>query len=1056
MSPIPKKGMLAWMAQNPVAANLLMLFLVLGGLAGALTTKQEVFPEFEIDLVTVSVPYPGASPLEVEQGINLAIEERLRSLDGVKEVRSNAYESMGVIRVELLRGANPDQVLADVKGEVDRVTTLPQETEEPVINLIRLRRDVVSLVISGDQPLSTLHEIGERARMDLLAKKGVTQVDMSGIPPLEISVEIDREQLEQHELTLRQVADTIAQSSLELAAGGLETANGELLVRVADRRQRGHELASLVVKTSLSGGEVTLGEIATITDGFEDRDRYAFFNGKPAVRLTAYRVGDQTPKGVAKTVRDYADKLRKDLPGNIEVSIWSDKSEVLQARIDLLAKNALMGSFLVLGILALFLDLRLAFWVALGIPISFLGSFLFLSPSDVSINMITLFAFIVTLGMVVDDAIVVGERIFSLISEGIPGQKAAIQAAQELAAPISFAIFTSVAAFAPMLFVPGVMGKIFKMIPTVVIAVLLISLLESFLILPAHLSHTHRQERPRFWIARVFLAMQTLVNQGLAWVTTWFYRPLLKLCLRYRYITMALGVCLLIGTAGVVKSGRVPFNFFPQLAGNEVRFEVQLPYGAPIQETKNIQTQVEKALNKTLNEYQAQDKQRGIFTDLGAATMIGGDRGGAEGSHFLSVRVLLVPSDERDFDSDTFAKSWEKNAGTIVRADAVLVSAATGPGAGSAISLLLSHPDNEVLNEVSVKAEQLLRDFPQLNNISNQYSSGKPQMSYSLDPSARALGLTASNVARQLRDSFYGAQAIREQRGRNELKIMVRLPEHQRSSEYDLENLRIQTPAGAKVKLGEVAQLTRGRAATSIMRENGHRTLTVSAELKAGVKSPRPVLDALNAGKLDELKKAYPGLEISFSGAQREQAETFGSLQVGLVLALFAIYALLAIPFRSYIQPVIIMAVIPFGIVGAVLGHILLGYSLSMLSIMGMVALSGVVVNDSIVLIDAVNRRRAAGDLATQALITGSISRIRPILLTSLTTFFGLAPMLSETSVQARFLIPMAISLGYGVLFATVVVLVCVPAMYLIVDDLQRGLRALTKLASQDPQAPAE
>lgn len=1037
------------MAKNPVAANLFMLLLILGGIFGALTTKQEVFPEFDLDIIYVGVSYPGASPVEVEQGINLAIEERVRSVDGVKRVKSNASEGRASITIEVLSGADANQVLADVKGEVDRVTTLPSDAEEPEVSLLRNRRTVLSLIISGDQSLKSLHSMAERARLELLAKKGVTQVELRGVPRLEIAVEVPRAQLERHGLSLEGIAQTIRDSSLDLAAGGIDTARGELLVRVAERRKEGHQLEEILIKSSTQGTELRLGDIAVIKDGFEEQDQFTYFNGYPAVRLTAYRVGNQTPRGVSEVVRTYADELREQLPENISVTIWSDQSEVLQDRIDLLAKNAVMGSILVLVILALFLDLRLACWVALGIPVSFLGSFLFLSPSDFSINMITLFAFIVTLGMVVDDAIVVGERVYTLIDEGHPAHEAAILAGKELLVPISFAIFTSVAAFAPMLFVPGVMGKIFKMIPTVVISVLLISLVESFLILPAHLSHTRKRERPRYWISRRIADLQELVNTILNWTTRVLYQPFLRLCLRFRYITIALGLSLIIFTAALVGSGKIPFNFFPTLEGDVVRCEVQLPYGAPIEETRRVNQQVESALKRTLAAYNAEEKHRGILVKLGESFFLGGNRNGSQGSHLMSSEAFLVSSGDRDFGAEDFARRWEEEIGVIPRAEAVLVSAAAGPGAGQAVALQLTHPDNEVLTKVSIDVEQMLRDFPQLTNISNEYSSGKEQLSYTLRPKARTLGLTASSVARQLRSAFFGAQAIREQRGRNELRIMTRLPAQERVSEYDLEQLKIRSPQGVNVRLGEVVELSRGRAATSILRENGQRTLVVGAELKAGVKSPRPVLDALKGGKLDELRQAYPGLKVSFAGAQREQAEAFSSLGMGMGLAFFAIYALLAIPFKSYVQPLIIMAVIPFGLVGAVWGHSLLGYTLSIMSLFGMVALSGVVVNDSIVLIDAVNRRRSEGEHATPALVNGASSRIRPILLTSLTTFFGLSPMLAETSVQARFLIPMAISLGYGVLFATFIVLVCVPALYLMVEDSRRCLDWIKEVLSE-------
>lgn len=1042
-APLSSQSALGWMASNSVAANLLMLFLLVGGLVGLLTTKQEVFPEFELDLITVSVPYPGASPFEVEQGIVLAVEERIRGIDGVKRVSSSSGEGSGHVYAELLRDADSDQALADIKAEVDRIQTFPAEAEEPIVSIAKDRRQVVSLIISADQDLQTLHELAEQARADLLRDGKVTQVDVSGLAPLEISVEISRESLQRYGLTLEGVAQTIRGASLELAAGGVDTPGGEVLLRVADRRRRGHELRDIVLAGTAQGGELRLGDIATIRDGFEEQDRYSYYNGRPAVRVTAYRVGDETPSGVSKVVNAYVKELKQRLPESIEVTTWDDDSEILDARIDLLTRNAVMGFFLVIGILALFLDLRLALWVALGIPISFLGSFLMLGSMDVSINMVSLFAFIVTLGMVVDDAIVVGERIYSLVEEGLPAHRAAITAAHELLAPVTFAILTSVVAFAPMFFVPGVMGKIFRVLPAVVISVLLISLVESFLILPAHLSHSRGSQKRKYLILKIIGWLQDRVAWFLEFNIQKIYDPVLRVCLRFRYIAVSVAVALMLVTLGWVASGYVPFNFFPKLAGDIVVADVQLPYGAPLQETREAQRKLERALQKTLKEFEAEDALRGSFTRLGSGNPAHRSLVGKHGSHLVGVEAAFVPSDERGFDTQSFGQAWLKNIPSIPRAESVEVTAEMGPGAGEAVALQLTHPDNEVLAQISSEVEVILAGFSELNNIKNQYSSGKPQFSYQLRPEAKSLGLSANEVARQLRSAFYGAESIREQRGRNEIRIVTRLPPDERRSEYDLEQMRIRTPQGGEVPLREVVELKRGRSATAILREDGRRTITVSGELADGIKSPRPVLDALKGGILDKLREKHPRLEIEFVGAQREQADAFRSLGIGQGLALLVIYGLLAIPFRSYIQPAVVMAVIPFGVVGAVLGHIYAGYSLSIISAFGIVALSGVVVNDSIVLIDAVNRRRAAGDSAFDAIITGGKARFRPILLTSLTTYFGLVPMLAESSVQARFLIPMAVSLGYGILFATVVVLVLVPAIYMIVEDLQ----AMTKSA---------
>jgi multidrug efflux pump subunit AcrB len=1047
-----RKGALAWMAGNSVAANLLMFMLLLGGVLGLIFTKQEVFPEFSLDTVTVTVAYPGASPSEVEQGIALAVEERVRGLDGVKHVRSSSGENVGTVTIELLRGANPETVLADVKNEIDRIATFPEESEKPVVSLAKNRRQVVSLILSGDQELQVLNDLAEKARGALLEREGITQVEIEGVAPMEISIEVSRETLDRYGLTLEKIAQEISRSSIDLAAGGIDTRNGEVLLRVADRRKAGHELESIIVRGSKVGGEVRLGDIATISDGFEDQDRFSYFNGKPAIRLTAYRVGDETPTAVSATVRDFANELRQQLPPEISVNIWNDDSEGLRDRISLLGRNAVAGFFLVLVTLALFLDLRLALWVALGIPTSFLGSFLVLGTSDLSINMITLFAFIVTLGMVVDDAIVVGERAYSLAEEGYRPIDAAIMAAKEMLVPITFAILTSIAAFAPMLFVPGTMGKIFRMIPVIVISVLSISLLESFLILPAHLSHRRHGGASKYVVFRAIEHLQAQVSRGLAWFSLRIYRPTVQKIIVYRYIALALALALLIATAGAVKAGLVPFNFFPELEGDVIRAQATLPYGAAIESTREVQREIERALATTIDDFGGESAVRGSFTRLGEGSATGGPGGGAgaKGSHLVSVEVALLPSHERSFGAEAFALAWRQSLPEMPQVESIKISSAAGPGAGAPVAIQLIHPDHERLAEISIETEKILREYTELKNVKNEHSSGKSQVSFHLLPDARSLGVSAGDVASQLRSAFFGAEAIREQRGRNELRIVARLPKDERRSEHDLESMMIRTANGSRVPLHYVASLERGRAATTILREDGQRTITVSGELAEGVPSAQGVLNDLNTRVFPELKAKYPRLEVELVGAQREQADAFKALGVGLIVAIFSIYALLAIPFRSYVQPIIIMTVIPFGVVGAVAGHVIEGYSLSIMSMFGIIALSGVVVNDSIVLIDAVNRLRSEGWEKFEAVVEGGFTRIRPILLTSLTTYFGLAPMISETSVQAKFLIPMALSLGYGILFSTVTVLFLVPAIYIIVEDMRSGWRRLVSIVAGD------
>ena len=1050
------RGVIGWMASNTVAANLLMFVVFFGGLIGLSQLKVEVFPEFSLDAITVSVPYPGASPEEVEQGIVLAIEEAVRGLDGVKRVTSTAAEGAGAVTIELLLDADPDRVLSDVKGEVDAITSFPEDAEEPLVSLVSTRREVISLILSGDVDRMTLHRLAERTRAELLASPEITQVETSGLPPLEVSIEIPRETLEKYGLTLDDVALQIKAASLELPAGGVDTAGGEILVRLSDRRRTGAEFADIVLRSTASGARLRLGDIATINDGFAETDQAAYFEGRPAVRVTAYRVGSETPSSVATAVKTYAEGLKDTLPETIHVDVWADDSEILEGRIKLLMDNARVGLVLVFVILALFLELRLAFWVALGIPISFLGSFLLLPVMGVSINMVSLFAFIITLGLVVDDAIVVGENAYARREQGMDWLQASVLGAREMLVPVTFAILTTVAAFSPLLLVPGFSGKIFGLIPKVVIAVLLISLAESFLILPAHLAHT--SDKAPGLLRRLAEPPRRAVGAWLERFTDRRYRPLLRQAVANRYLTVAIAISTFAVTVGMMASGTVPFSFFPKLEGDQVAVSVRLPYGAPLERTELAREAVEDALSRTL---QAQDWAplvEGVYTTVGQLAS-GGGPGGASiqtGSHLLSVNVQLVESEARDISSADFAAAWEENIPSLPGVDAISVSSSFGPGAGAAVDVQLSHPDVEVLARVSEEVEAELRAYDSLKDVLNGYSAGKEQLDFSLREQGRNLSLSGNDVARQVRAAFYGAEALREQRGRSEVKVMVRLPRDQRTSEYDIEQLRVRTPGGGFVPLQYVAETTRNRAPTAISREEGRRIVNVSAELAPGVPSAQETINALNAELFPRLRAQYPQLSISLVGAQREQGETFASLGRNYLFALFAIYALLAVPFKSYTQPFIIMSAIPFGIVGAVMGHAMMGYELSIISMMGIVALTGVVVNDSLVLIDAANGARAEGMGPAEAILYACTRRLRPILLTSATTFLGLAPMILETSVQARFLIPMAISLGFGVMFSTFITLLLVPALYLILEDAMRLLGRLRPAAPPTALSPAE
>lgn len=1030
-----RKGAIAWMAQNPVAANLMMALLIIGGLVLSGQVRQEVFPEFKLDMVSITVPYPGASPAEVEQGIVLAVEEAVRGLDGVKRVTAKASEGSGSVTAELMLGEDTNKVLSDIKNAVDRLTSLPEDAERPTVSLMSNRSEVISVILSGPVTQGMLRTLAERVRDDLLQDPNITHAELFGAPAKEITIEVPKANLQAYDLTLEQVAGTVGQTALELAGGAVKTAGGEVLLRTSERRDEAAEFANIPVLSAETGTRIRLDDIADVRDDFAETDESATFQDLPAVMVKVYRTGDQTPIEVADAVKAHVAELRQELPESVAISTWFDWSLIYRGRIDLMLRNAQLGLILVLVCLGLFLELRLAFWVTMGIPISFLGAVLLMPASDVSINMISLFAFIITLGMVVDDAIVVGENIYELRNKGHSPVKAAIEGVSQVATPVTFSIATTITAFMPMFFVPGFMGKFMRVVPIIVTTVLALSLFESLFILPAHLAHL-KEPKEGGWYARIHGAQQR-VSRGLERFIQRFYAPLLAATLRRRFLAMCVGLAIMISMVGVVGGGRIGFRFMPAIDGDLVIASVELPFGSPVSSTLRIQKRLLETANEVIEENGGDSLARGVFGQVGqlrpAQPMPGGNSG-AGGPHLSNVQVYLQDPEGIPIPVREFVEKWRERIGTIPEAKTFTLTADSGPSAGSPVDVELVHDDPAVLEAAGPMLAAKLRDYAGVYDIEDGVSTGKPQLDLRLRDEGTSLGLTVGDIARQVRSAFYGAEALRQQEGRDEVRVLVRLPRQERESIYDAEELLIRTPEGAEVPLREVAFIDRSRSPPVIERTEGRRVIHVKANVLEDVTTPGVVLDSINTNVLPELQAQFPGLTWTFSGEKREQTDSVEALKSGAVLAAIGIFALLAIPFRSYIQPVIVMAAIPFGIVGAILGHLIMGYNLSMISIMGIIALSGVVVNDSLVLIDAANRNARGGMTPREAIQAAGVRRFRPIMLTSLTTFLGLMPMITETSVQARFLIPMAISLGFGVLFATFIILLLVPALYLTIE----------------------
>jgi len=1027
-SPETSKGAIAWMAGHSVAANLIMLTCLIGGFIFLQNIKQELFPVFEVDTVEVEVVYPGASPEEVESGIILAVEEAVSALDGLDEVTSTAYQGLAVVEVKALTGADLQKLAQDVQSEVDRITSFPEDAEKPQITLLSNKRIVLSVVLYGDAAPASLHELAEQLRDQLLQDPGITQVDLSGVRPLEISIEVPLENLRRYNISLEELASRLRDASVDLPGGYIKAQSGEILIRVKERRDFGREFARLPVITNDDGSQVLLEQIATIDDGYRDTDYYATYNGKPAVMINVYSVGDQTPIQVSKTVRSYLDQIKPSLPTGIELTVRRDRSEIFAQRIDLLLRNSAMGLSLVMVMLALFLEFRLAFWVMMGIPISFMGSFILLPFFDVSINMISLFAYLICLGIVVDDAIVVGENVYHYRQMGLSPLKAAVKGARDMAMPVTFSILTNIATFMPLYFIPGTDGKVFRVIPLVVCTVFAVSLFESVFVLPAHLAH--QKEKKRRGLGAFLHARQQDFSTAFSnWVKN-RYSPFLCFVLSYRYLTLAIAIAVLALTISFAVSGRMGMEMFPKLESDYARATLTMPYGMAVEKTDAVaQRMLQSAWQTAAETGKEKELVQGIFTEIGSG-----------GSHKALMTVYLAPPEVRDkiMGTAAFTKRWRELTGEITGIKSLrFESDAGGPGSGNAITIELNHRDLDVLQRASRELANGLEGYPLVNDVDDGFTPGKEQLDFTLLPEGKSLGFTAREVARQIRNSFYGAEVLRQQRGRNELKIMVRLPEAERISKYHVDELMLLSPGGKEVPLRDVAQITRGRAFTDIARRNGRRVVQVQCDVTPRSKAGE-IINDLQETVLPQLTANYPGLRYSFEGRQADMRKNMSNLKISFMLALLVVFALLAIPFRSYIQPLIVMVAIPFGIIGAIFGHLLLGYSLSIMSLLGIVALSGVVVNDSLVLVTRANElRKEQGGTALQIIQAASAQRFRPIILTTVTTFGGLAPMIMETSRQARFLIPMAISLGFGVLFATIISLVLVPSLYLIIDDIK-------------------
>lgn len=1035
------KKLIAWFVENHVTANLLMLFVLLLGLFSAIGAKVEIFPETQGDKVTVTVLYPGASPEEVEDGVVKKIEEAVSGLDGVKEITSYISEGVARVEIEAIEGWDIDKLFDDVKSEVNRIETLPEEAERPVIKKLVFKTPVLNVAVYGDVPLRVLKDYAERIKDDITRLPHVTEAEVYGTSNPVIAIEIPEENLRKYNLTLSDVASIVRRWSIDLGGGEIKETSGYILLRAKGKRYTAPEYRDVVLISRPDGTKVRLSDIATVRETFEEPEKGSRFNGRPAVGILVYRVGEENALKVASDVKGYVSSMASRLPQGIHLAIYGDSSEVLKERLGLLLKNMAYGMVLVVVVLGVFLNRRLSFWITMGIPVAFAFGLSLLPFYGISINMISLFAFIMVLGIVVDDAIVIGESVFRKREGGMPASQAATEGTMEVAVPVIFSVLTTIAAFWPLLLGTGVIGKVIKNIPIVVIAVLLGSLLEALLVLPSHLARSKIKGK-----------REGLASYYLKAFVEGYFRSALTLLLRWRYVTVATGLFMLLLFLGLWAGGRIEFTFFPKVESDTMTCEITMPPGTPYSETIKVLERVERAAVRAAKKAERSRKEgsepliRYIYTIVGAHIPMGHRASPAplpSGSHVGQVIVQLIGAEKRETLSTTEVLNlWRKEVGEVEGAESVRFYSEVF-SAGKAVAFDLSMDDKRKLHRAVEELKRWIKTYPGVYDVEDNYIPGKEELHLSLKPSAESLGLTLSDLARQVRGAFYGAEALRIQRGPDEVKVLVRYPEEERGRLESLLNMYIKTPHDSRIPLSEVATLKMGRSYVTITRKDRKRVVTVSGEVDESIMNADRLRKELTQKVLPALKERYPGLTYTIAGEGKEEERSMSDIRNGFMLALLLIYTLLAIPLRSFWQPLAIMSAVPFGIIGAMAGHLLMGMNLSILSLFGVIGLSGVVVNDSLILFMEINRLRKKGLDTLSAILEGTSVRFRPVILTTLTTFAGLTPIITEKSLQAKFLIPMALSLAFGVLFATVITLILIPCGYMIMEDIKGLWRSL-------------
>ena len=998
---------------------------------------RETFPEFSLDLITISVPYPGADPEEVEEGISRKIEEAIEGLEGIKQYTTESSENVGTATIEVKEDYNIDDVLDRVRTEVNAISTFPVDAEKPVITELMLKDPVMLLYLSGDMSERRIKEWSEKIKDEIQQLPEVSQVGIFGAREYEIGIEVSEERLREYGLTFDMVVDAVRRSSLNLAGGTIRTQGEEIRMRTMGRKYTGEALASIVVLARPQGEIITLDRLANIKDGFTEDPINSMINGEPSVMLIVYKTKEEDALTISEAVQQFIKQKQQRLPAGANMKILYDNTEMLRSRINLLVKNGIIGLMIVFLMLWSFLNARLSFWGGMGIPISIAGALAILWAIGGTINMVSLFGLIMVLGIVVDDAIIVGEAIYVHRKQGKPPLKAAVDGVSEVGMPVVAAVTTTIVAFIPLFYVGGIMGKLIAILPAVVIACLTVSLVECLLLLPAHLSHLpdpnvrHNNSNS---LSRRLELLHHLTSSGMEWFVDRIYKPFLSKSLYWRYISFCTAVSILLLTIGFVKGGILKFEVFPEIDGFIMTATVEFPSGTPPEITGQAIERIDAALLRLAEQTQTRSGDPLIEDRLALVgqTLENLPR---SGPHLGSVQAILLDSDRRGVHSKDLMVLWEKEIGPILGIKSLTFTGFSAGPPGDPIEVWLQGQDMQAILAAADDLMDRLRKFEGVYQIRSDFSQGKNEMRLELKPEARTLGLTVNDLARQIYAGYYGDEAVRLQRGRDDIRIKVRYTADERSRISNIERVRIRTASGHEVPLMSVANISFAPGYSTITRTDGMRRVAVSAGVNTKKANANEIFAELNSNYFPKLKRRYPEIHVALQGEQKKMRESFDSLYVGYPLALIGIFIIIATMFRSYAQPFVIMFTVPFGIIGAVIGHLLLGYDLSIMSIFGMVALTGVVVNDAIVLIERINENIAEGMPFFEAILSGGARRFRAIFLTTISTVGGLTPLIMETDLQAKFLIPMALSIAAGVVFATVLTLVLVPSLLALLSD---------------------